>query len=132
MPRPTTRRRALLAPDSVSIQFARHLATPVADARPPAAHCPKRAVDARLAQPLLSRRAVTALFTSTAPGALRASGAYCTCGNTNAPTAKFCTACGMPLAAVCLPCGQRNPRGARFCNHCGVALPVAPGEPRST
>jgi hypothetical protein len=85
-------------------------------------------MDERLARPLLCRRAVTVLSTA-APDVLTTAGAYCTCGHANAETAKFCTACGMPLAAVCLPCGQRNPRGARFCNHCGVALPVATGEP---
>lgn len=128
MPRPATRRRAVRAPESVSIQSSPHLATPVAEAQRPAVHCRLRAVDARLAQPLLCRRAVTALSTSSTRRALMTSGAYCTCGHTNAPAAKFCNACGMSLAAVCLPCGQRNPRGARFCNHCGVALPTT-GEP---
>ena len=59
-------------------------------------------------------------------------GPYCICGHANVAAAKFCNACGLPLAAVCLPCGQRNPRGARFCNHCGVALPAAAGAPQST
>jgi hypothetical protein len=47
----------------------------------------------------------------------------CACGNENTAAAKFCTACGGSLAAVCHPCGQRNPRDARFCNYCGVSLP---------
>jgi len=85
-----------------------------------------------MARPLLRRCAVTDLSRAAPPTVLTISGAHCTCGHANAAAAKFCNACGMSLAAVCLPCGQRNPRGARFCNHCGVALPVPAGETRRT
>jgi len=76
---------------------------------------------------------VTSLSTTAAPRVARTNGtvrqlvttsrAQCPCGHENSEGAKFCTACGTSLAAVCLPCGQRNPRGARYCNYCGVPLP---------
>src|SRR5262245_12083242 len=46
------------------------------------------------------------------------------CGEENRDTAKFCGACGEPLATSvsCVACGTQNPRGRRFCDECGGAL----------
>jgi len=66
------------------------------------------------------------------------------CGKENPGEARFCLACGSPLAAeappsdaaVCGSCGTANPGGARFCVACGTPLaaatppPPAPAEER--
>lgn len=44
------------------------------------------------------------------------------CGAVNDSGAKFCDACGVPLAKVCAGCGIENDAGARYCDGCGVAL----------
>ncbi|MQA75780.1 MAG: tetratricopeptide repeat protein, partial [Solirubrobacterales bacterium] len=48
------------------------------------------------------------------------------CGAENPPGARFCMACGAPLAATCAECGAENPPGARFCIECGASLGRAP------
>src|SRR5262249_32727194 len=50
------------------------------------------------------------------------------CGHANPETARFCNACGVPLAARCPGCAADNPPGSRFCNGCGAAL-AARAEP---
>src|SRR5439155_25465123 len=49
------------------------------------------------------------------------------CSHENRTQAKFCAACGSPLARACAGCGAELPDGARFCDACGasVAGPVA-------
>jgi membrane protease subunit (stomatin/prohibitin family) len=44
------------------------------------------------------------------------------CGAENPSEAKFCIACGKPLAAACGSCGYVNPAGSRFCGNCGRPL----------
>ncbi len=44
------------------------------------------------------------------------------CGAENREGAKFCGACGAPLALVCPACGGANEQGQRFCDECGTAL----------
>jgi class 3 adenylate cyclase/tetratricopeptide (TPR) repeat protein len=46
------------------------------------------------------------------------------CGRSNPPGARFCGACGAPLAesVACPNCSALNPTGQRFCNACGAAL----------
>ena len=55
------------------------------------------------------------------------------CGTESEPGARFCEACGTPLAATCPSCGEGVSADARFCRNCGAALrgdaapaPVAP------
>ena len=36
--------------------------------------------------------------------------------------AKFCSACGAPVATRCAVCGTPNPPGANFCSECGASL----------
>jgi GT2 family glycosyltransferase len=59
---------------------------------------------------------------ATAPGA----GHSCSnCGNGLAPGAKFCGACGTPVAAAdpaCVSCGNALRAGAKFCAKCGTAV----------
>jgi membrane protease subunit (stomatin/prohibitin family) len=47
------------------------------------------------------------------------------CNAANAPGAKFCSSCGIPLAVPkashCTQCGTANPPNARFCGNCGAA-----------
>ncbi len=50
----------------------------------------------------------------------------CACGHANRAGAKFCSACGRPLAARCGGCGAELPAGARFCDACGAATAAAP------
>src|SRR5262245_9141694 len=52
------------------------------------------------------------------------------CGHANPDTARFCNACGAPLAHRCPGCATDNPPGSRFCNACGGAL-AARSEPVS-
>jgi len=52
------------------------------------------------------------------------------CNEDNPTRAKFCLACGAPLAATCPACGSTAPESARFCPECGRALATAPAEPR--
>src|SRR5262249_1833421 len=52
------------------------------------------------------------------------------CGFDNREGAKFCNACGAPLALRCASCGSENPSGAKFCSECGTAL-SGEGEPAS-
>jgi class 3 adenylate cyclase len=44
------------------------------------------------------------------------------CQHVNPEDARFCGACGTPLAreSACPACGHTNPPGARFCNGCGA------------
>jgi class 3 adenylate cyclase/tetratricopeptide (TPR) repeat protein len=44
------------------------------------------------------------------------------CGHANPEAARFCNACGVPLAPRCPGCGADNPPGSRFCDACGAAL----------
>src|SRR5262245_45868378 len=50
------------------------------------------------------------------------------CGHANPEAARFCNACGAPLAPRCAACGVDNPPAARFCNACGAALATTPTE----
>jgi predicted amidophosphoribosyltransferase len=34
--------------------------------------------------------------------------------------ARFCAACGHPLARICTACGNQPPHGAAFRDHCGT------------
>ncbi len=55
------------------------------------------------------------------------------CGTENAPDARFCSACGAPLAVVCAECGTPLPEGARFCPACGASVAdagIAPANER--
>lgn len=45
------------------------------------------------------------------------------CGAASVPGAKFCRACGGPLASVCASCGAPTTADAKFCRRCGS--PVA-------
>jgi hypothetical protein len=46
------------------------------------------------------------------------------CNAENAAAAKFCDACGRPLAKTksCEKCGELNDPDARFCDNCGVSV----------
>src|SRR4029077_2128267 len=44
------------------------------------------------------------------------------CGAANPASARFCMACGTPLARNCPSCGAEAPAQARFCAECGTAL----------
>ncbi|MFN8525804.1 MAG: adenylate/guanylate cyclase domain-containing protein [Chloroflexota bacterium] len=48
-----------------------------------------------------------------------------TCSAENAPTRKFCRACGAGLAPVCAACGSTNEVGDRYCGECGAPLVAA-------
>lgn len=50
------------------------------------------------------------------------------CGRTNPAIARFCAACGRPLAPRCPACGTENEGDARFCIACGAALATEPAE----
>jgi class 3 adenylate cyclase/tetratricopeptide (TPR) repeat protein len=50
------------------------------------------------------------------------------CGAGNVPSARFCMACGAPLARTCPSCGAGAEIQARFCNECGTPLDVRDGE----
>jgi class 3 adenylate cyclase len=55
------------------------------------------------------------------------------CQQENPATAKFCNACGAPLASQGPQCGHANPVANRFCNECGFSLvrpTIAPGTTR--
>jgi class 3 adenylate cyclase/tetratricopeptide (TPR) repeat protein len=54
------------------------------------------------------------------------------CGHENRATARFCEACGAPLAPVCPRCGAQARPGARFCDACGQRLPEATAAPGGT
>jgi class 3 adenylate cyclase/tetratricopeptide (TPR) repeat protein len=49
------------------------------------------------------------------------------CGAGNAPSARFCMACGAPLARTCPSCGAGAEIQARFCNECGTPLDARDG-----
>src|SRR6266511_3314624 len=55
------------------------------------------------------------------------------CQFENRETARFCAACGSPLAWMCSACGNQPPLGAAFCDHCGRPLtgelPAPPPQP---
>ncbi len=51
------------------------------------------------------------------------------CGTENAPEARFCSACGAGLAALCTNCGAPLPDDARFCPACGAAVADAGAAP---
>src|SRR5829696_2094661 len=57
------------------------------------------------------------------------------CGHRNRPDARFCGACGAPLAQSipCPDCGTENQPGQRFCDGCGRELSASPSKepPRS-
>jgi class 3 adenylate cyclase len=44
------------------------------------------------------------------------------CGHKNRAGARFCEACGEPLARVCHACGTELSPAARFCGGCGQAV----------
>ena len=44
------------------------------------------------------------------------------CGEALHDDARYCTACGTPLAFRCPRCSAVNPPGARFCGQCGVGV----------
>jgi hypothetical protein len=44
------------------------------------------------------------------------------CQHTNPDGARFCNACGAPLAVTCPACSHHNPPASRFCNACGHQL----------
>ena len=48
------------------------------------------------------------------------------CGTENTPDARFCSACGAPLATLCPECGAPLPADARFCPACGASV-AGPG-----
>ena len=48
------------------------------------------------------------------------------CQHEGSPTAKFCEACGTPLANSCPGCGRDVGPQARFCPECGQPLGAAP------
>src|SRR5262245_35457399 len=48
------------------------------------------------------------------------------CHQVNHAGAKFCTACGTLLPALCPACGVANPPAARFCGDCGGKLTTPP------
>jgi class 3 adenylate cyclase len=48
-----------------------------------------------------------------------------TCGSDNAADARFCAACGSPLAVTCSVCGSPIPPDARFCPSCGTPVEAA-------
>jgi len=52
------------------------------------------------------------------------------CQHANPEDARFCGACGAPLAreSACPACGRANPPGARFCNGCGAPQGEAASE----
>ena len=50
------------------------------------------------------------------------------CGTANPERARFCMACGSPLAPRCPSCGTENPPEAKFCIECGTNLSAAPAE----
>ncbi len=58
------------------------------------------------------------------------------CQHDNRDGARFCEACGAPLASSCAGCGSALRVGARFCDHCGLAVAdekaVTPHAPSST
>ena len=53
------------------------------------------------------------------------------CGTENPQQARFCMACGKPLARSCPTCGEEAPPEARFCMSCGTSLSpaAAPTQP---
>ncbi|HSD46721.1 MAG TPA: SPFH domain-containing protein, partial [Pyrinomonadaceae bacterium] len=60
---------------------------------------------------------------SAGAGASAAGVACPSCGNKNAPGAKFCTECGTKLgAATCPNCKAEVPANAKFCNECGTKI----------
>jgi class 3 adenylate cyclase len=48
-----------------------------------------------------------------------------TCGSDNAAEARFCAACGSPLAIACSVCGSPIAPDARFCPSCGTPVDAA-------
>jgi class 3 adenylate cyclase/tetratricopeptide (TPR) repeat protein len=44
------------------------------------------------------------------------------CGSDNSAQARFCEACGTPLARYCAGCGARVSPAARFCTECGRSI----------
>ena len=50
------------------------------------------------------------------------SGVRCECGALNDADAKFCKACGKPLAKTCDNCGEANSADSAYCNNCGNKL----------
>ena len=50
------------------------------------------------------------------------------CGTTNAPSAKFCSECGTPLARECPNCGTPLAGTPKFCAECGTSLGIAAGD----
>jgi len=52
-----------------------------------------------------------------------------TCQQENRPEARFCAACGAPLARACPACGAASHAGARFCDACGKPLAAEAAPP---
>jgi membrane protease subunit (stomatin/prohibitin family) len=53
------------------------------------------------------------------------------CHAGNPPAAKFCQACGKPMAppqAACPACSVPNPQGAKFCMSCGKPMAAGPAK----
>jgi membrane protease subunit (stomatin/prohibitin family) len=66
-----------------------------------------------------------------AAGAAAAQAACPTCHAANAAGAKFCQACGKPMAppqAACPACNAPNPQGAKFCMGCGKPMAAGPAK----
>jgi hypothetical protein len=54
---------------------------------------------------------------------LRGEGRACpACGERNDGAARFCDACGKPLARACPACEAQNDADARFCDACGAGM----------
>lgn len=49
-------------------------------------------------------------------------GVRCVCGTINDADAKFCKACGKPLAKICENCGETNSADSTYCSNCGNRL----------
>src|SRR5438094_554607 len=48
------------------------------------------------------------------------------CSTENPEGARFCMACGSPLARTCPSCGAHAQPGAKFCMECGASLAAPP------
>jgi double zinc ribbon protein len=51
------------------------------------------------------------------------------CREENRQGARFCRACGAPLATLCSSCGANVDAGSKFCDRCGAVLEASPAPP---